>query len=176
MSHGTQKTACTAELSRYPLFKDIEASLCVDKNKNRTRTKIGQPLLTEAFIRKQSQFFTLLNGDKNKNRIRTKIGQPLLTEAFIRKQSQFFTLLNSDETIKMHYKNEVINQQCVTLVLALNNSYRKTFLKIDLKLKPTLRNSACRSESPTKSRVPWLFAHSQSLPTHVASFDSRLKC
>ena len=87
-------------------------------------------------------------------KIRTKIGQPLLTEAFIRKQSQFFTLLNSDETIKMPYKNEVINQQCVTLVLALNNSYRKTFLKIGLKLKPTLRNSACRSESPTKSRVP----------------------
>ena len=40
----------------------------------------------------------------------------------------------------------------------------------------TLRNGACRSVSPAKSRVPWLFARSQREPTHVASFDSRLKC
>ena len=40
----------------------------------------------------------------------------------------------------------------------------------------TLRNGACRSVSPAQSRVPWLFAHSQREPTHVASFDSRLKC
>ena len=40
----------------------------------------------------------------------------------------------------------------------------------------TLRNGACRSVSPAKSRVPWLFARPQRKPTHVASFDSRLKC
>ena len=31
-----------------------------------------------------------------------------------------------------------------------------------------LRNGACRSVSPAKSRVPWLFARSQRKPTHVA--------
>ena len=40
----------------------------------------------------------------------------------------------------------------------------------------TLRNGACRSVSPAKSRVPWLFARPQRKPMHVASFDSRLKC
>ena len=39
-----------------------------------------------------------------------------------------------------------------------------------------LRNGACRSASPAKSRIPWLFARSQRKATHVASFDSRLKC
>ena len=48
-----------------------------------------------------------------------------------------------------------------------------------LLLKPfqsPLRNGACRSVSPAKLRVPCLFARSQREPTHVASFDSRLKC
>ena len=40
----------------------------------------------------------------------------------------------------------------------------------------TSRNGACRSVSPAKSWVPWLSARSQRKPTHVASFDSRLKC
>ena len=40
----------------------------------------------------------------------------------------------------------------------------------------SLQNGACRSASPTKSPVPWLFVHSQRKPMHVASFDSRLKC
>ena len=40
----------------------------------------------------------------------------------------------------------------------------------------SLRNGACRSVSPTKSWVPWLFECSQRKPTDVPSFDSRLKC
>ena len=76
-------------------------------------------------------------------KLEQKSDNPLLNEAFIyaRNHSQFYDLLNSDETIQMHYKNEVIKKSNVlrTLVLALNNSCRKNFLKIGLKLKTTFR-------------------------------------
>ena len=70
MSHGTQKTACTAELSRYPLFKDIEASLCVvgkDKNKNRTTS------LNRSFYKKtESVFYFIKQWRNNKNALQKR--------------------------------------------------------------------------------------------------------
>ena len=65
----------------------------------------------------------------------------ITTFIYTRNHSQFYDLLKSDETIQMHYKNEVIKTSNVlrTLVLALNNSCRKNFLKIGLKLKTTFR-------------------------------------
>ena len=66
-------------------------------------------------------------------RLEQKSDDPLVNKAFIyaRTQSKFYGLLNSDN-YKMHYKNEVIKISNVlrTLVLALKNSCRKTFLKI----------------------------------------------
>ena len=74
-------------------------------------------------------------------RLEQKSDNSLSNEAFIyaRNHSHFYDLLNSDEIIQMHYKNEVIKTSNVlrTLVLALNNSCKKKFLKIGLKLKTT---------------------------------------
>ena len=53
----------------------------------------------------------------------------------------------------MHYKNELIKKNSLvlgTLVLALNNSCRKNFLKIGLKFKTTFRIALDKSTQTEK--------------------------
>ena len=63
-----------------------------------------------------------------------------------------------------------------SLLKTSSKSLRTNHFWLLFEIWSTLRNGACFSASPSKSRVPRLFARSQRKPTHVASFDSRLKC